>query len=155
MNQFAYTTYINTTPEKLWQALTEPAFTRQYWGVTFETGWEKGSPMTWSENGAKTTDPGQVVLESDPYRLLSYTWHTFTPEWAEGAGVDGETLAKLQRESRTKVTFTLEPHGEMVKLTVVHDAFEPGSTVLAMCSQGWPALLSSLKTLLETGVPLP
>ncbi|OXM67667.1 ArsR/SmtB family transcription factor [Amycolatopsis vastitatis] len=155
MHEFAYTTYINTTPEKLWQALTEPAFTRQYWGVGFETDWEKGSPMTWSENGAKTTDPGQVVLESDPYRRLSYTWHTFTPEWAEGAGVDGGTLAKLQRESRTKVTFTLEPHGEMVKLTVVHDGFDPGSTVLAMCSQGWPALLSSLKTLLETGVPLP
>ncbi|RSM33969.1 ArsR family transcriptional regulator [Amycolatopsis balhimycina DSM 5908] len=159
MNQFAYTTYINTTPEKLWQALTEPAFTRQYWGVTFETDWEKGSPMAWSENGTKTTDPGQVVLESDPYRRLSYTWHTFTSEWAAGAGVDEETLAKLRRESRTKVTFTLEPHGagaikEMVKLTVVHDGFDPGSTVLAMCSQGWPALMSSLKTLLETGVPL-
>jgi uncharacterized protein YndB with AHSA1/START domain len=111
--------------------------------------------MTWSENGAKTADPGQVVLESDPCRRLSYTWHTFTPEWAEGAGVDKETLAKLQRESRTKVTFTLEPHGEMVKLTVVHDGFDPGSTALAMCSQGWSALLSSLKTLLETGTPLP
>src|SRR3954447_7271014 len=73
MNQFAYTTYINTTPEKLWQALTEPAFTRQYWGVTFETDWKKGAPMTWAERGAKTSDPEQVVLESEPYRRLSYT----------------------------------------------------------------------------------
>ncbi|HEY3470899.1 MAG TPA: metalloregulator ArsR/SmtB family transcription factor [Amycolatopsis sp.] len=155
MNEFAYTTYINTTPERLWQALTEPEFTKQYWGVAFETDWKKGSPMVWSENGAKTTDAGQVVLESDPYRRLSYTWHTFTSEWAKSSGVDEETLAKLRQESRTKVTFTLEPHGELVKLTVLHDGFDPDSTVLAMCSQGWPALLSSLKTLLETGVPLP
>ncbi|WP_370967772.1 ArsR/SmtB family transcription factor [Amycolatopsis sp. cg9] len=155
MNEFAYTTYINTTPEKLWQALTDPTFTRQYWGVSFETDWKKGSPMTWTESGAKTADPEQVVLESDPYRRLSYTWHTFTAEWANGNGIDGETLSKLQAESRTKVTFTLEPHGEMVKLTVLHDGFDDDSTTLAMCSQGWPALLSSLKTLLETGVPLP
>ena len=155
MNDFAYTTYIGTTPEKLWQALTDPAFTRQYWGVSFETDWEKGSPMTWSEGGTKTRDPGQVVLESEPCRRLSYTWHTFTAEWAKANGVDEETFGKLTRESRSRVTFTLEPHGEMVKLTVLHDGFDPGSTALEMCGQGWPALLSSLKTLLETGVPLP
>ncbi|MCR6485798.1 metalloregulator ArsR/SmtB family transcription factor [Amycolatopsis sp. OK19-0408] len=155
MNEFAYTTYINTTPEKLWQALTEPAFTAQYWGVSFETDWTKGSPMAWVESGAKTSHPEQVVLESDPHRRLSYTWHTFTAEWAKANGIDDETLAKLQAESRSKVTFTLEPHGEMVKLTVLHDGFDDNSTTLAMCSQGWPALLSSLKTLLETGVPLP
>ncbi|EOD70379.1 ArsR/SmtB family transcription factor [Amycolatopsis vancoresmycina] len=155
MNEFAYTTYINTTPEKLWQALTDPAFTRQYWGVSFETDWAPGSSMTWAESGAKTADPEQVVLESKPFHRLSYTWHTFTAEWADANGVDAETLAKLQRESRTKVTFTLEPQGGMVKLTVLHDGFDDDSTTLAMCSQGWPALLSSLKTLLETGVPLP
>ncbi|MBE1501566.1 uncharacterized protein YndB with AHSA1/START domain/biotin operon repressor [Amycolatopsis lexingtonensis] len=155
MNEFAYTTYINTTPEKLWQALTDPAFTRQYWGVSFETDWKKGSTMVWAESGAKTEDPEQVVLESEPYGRLSYTWHTFTADWANGNKIDAETLAKLQSESRTKVTFTIEPHGEMVKLTVLHDGFDDDSTTLAMCSQGWPALLSSLKTLLETGVPLP
>ena len=111
--------------------------------------------MVWAESGAKTSHPEQVVLEADPYRRLSYTWHTFTQEWADGNGIDAETLAKLQSEGRSKVTFTLEPQGETVKLTVRHDGFEPGSTVLAMCSQGWPALLSSLKTLLETGSPLP
>ncbi|WP_410640472.1 ArsR/SmtB family transcription factor [Amycolatopsis sp. lyj-346] len=155
MNDFAYTTYINTTPEKLWQALTDPAFTSRYWGVSFETDWKKGAPMTWAESGAKTTDPEQVVLESEPFRRLSYTWHTFTAEWAKANGVDEETLSKLQGESRTKVTFTIEPHGEMVRLTVLHDGFDDGSTALEMCSQGWPALLSSLKTLLETGAPLP
>jgi uncharacterized protein YndB with AHSA1/START domain/DNA-binding transcriptional ArsR family regulator len=155
MNDFAYTTYIDTTPEKLWQALTDPAFTSRYWGVSFETDWKKGSPMTWAERGAKTSDPEQVVLESEPHRILSYTWHTFTAEWAKANGIDEETLGKLQRESRSKVTFTIEPHGKMVKLTVLHDGFDTGSTTLEMCSQGWPALLSSLKTLLETGSPLP
>jgi uncharacterized protein YndB with AHSA1/START domain/DNA-binding transcriptional ArsR family regulator len=155
MNDFAYTTYIDTTPEKLWQALTDPAFTSRYWGVSFETDWKKGSPMTWTERGAKTSDPEQVVLESEPHRRLSYTWHTFTAEWAKANGIDEETLGKLQRESRSKVTFTIEPHGKMVKLTVLHDGFDAGSTTLEMCSQGWPALLSSLKTLLETGSPLP
>jgi uncharacterized protein YndB with AHSA1/START domain/DNA-binding transcriptional ArsR family regulator len=152
---FVYTTYINTTPERLWQALTDPAFTRRYWGVTFDTDWEAGSTMTWEENGRKTVDPAQVVLESEPGRRLSYAWHTFTPEWAESAGVSGEVLAKLVDERRSKVTFDIEPLGELVKLTVVHDGFEPGGILRGMISEGWPALLSSIKTLLETGEALP
>ncbi|MGP3949774.1 ArsR/SmtB family transcription factor [Streptomyces sp. 7N604] len=154
-NAFAYTTYINTTPERLWQALTDPAFTRRYWGVAFETDWKAGSPMIWDERGAKTADPAQVVLESEPCRRLSYTWHTFTPEWAEAAGVSDEVLTKVVEERRSKVTFEIEPLGQMVKLTVVHDGFEPGSTVLEMVGEGWPQLLCDLKTLLETGEPLP
>ncbi|MCI2421055.1 SRPBCC domain-containing protein [Saccharopolyspora sp. K220] len=153
--EFVYKTYIKTTPQRLWQALTDPAFTRRYWGVAFDTDWQAGSPMTWEEHGAKTTNPGQVVLESEPYRKLSYTWHTFTPEWAEAVGVSEEVLAKIADEPRSKVTFEIEPVGDMVKLTVVHDGFEPDSTVLTMISEGWPELLSSLKTLLETGETLP
>jgi len=152
---FVYTTYIKTTPEKLWQALTDPAFTRRYWGVQFATDWKTGSAMTWEEHGAQTTDPEQVVLESDPYRRLSYTWHTFTREWAEAAGVDDEALAKIAAEPRSKVTFDIEPLGETVKLTVVHDGFQPGSMVREMIQHGWPALVSGLKTLLETGDELP
>jgi uncharacterized protein YndB with AHSA1/START domain len=152
---FVYTTYINTTPERLWQALTDPAFTRRYWGVTFESDWEAGSTMIWEEHGIKTADPDQVVLESEPYRRLSYTWHTLTPEWAEAFGVSDEVLARIAAERRSKVTFEIEPLGQMVKLTVVHDDFEPGSTVLEMISGGWPHLLSDLKTLLETGDTLP
>jgi uncharacterized protein YndB with AHSA1/START domain/DNA-binding transcriptional ArsR family regulator len=153
--EFVYTTYINTTPERLWQALTDPAFTRRYWGATFETDWTAGSPMVWEENGNRTADPAQTVLEADPCRRLSYTWHTFTPEWAKSAGVTDEVLARISAERRSKVTFTIEPRGEMVKLTVVHDDFDPDSTVLQMISEGWPELLASLKTLLETGHPLP
>jgi uncharacterized protein YndB with AHSA1/START domain/DNA-binding transcriptional ArsR family regulator len=148
---FVYTTYIRTTPEQLWQALTDPAFTRRYWGAAFESDWQVGSTYTWQQNGATITDPEQIVLESDPYRRLSYTWHTFTPEWAEATGLGEEYRAKAAGEPRSKVTFDLEPVGEMVKLTVVHDGFEPGSIVLESVSQGWPHLLSDLKTLLETG----
>ncbi|WP_026403519.1 ArsR/SmtB family transcription factor [Actinomadura rifamycini] len=154
-NDFVYTTYIKTTPERLWQALTDPAFTARYWGVTFETDWSPGSTMVWEENGRKIADPEQVVLESDPPRRLSYTWHTPTSEWAEAAGIGPDVLAKLRAERRTRVTFDLEPHGDdTVKLTVVHDGFAPDSTMRTMVSQGWPELIAGLKTLLETGEPL-
>ncbi|TYK43007.1 ArsR/SmtB family transcription factor [Actinomadura decatromicini] len=151
-SEFVYTTYIKTTPERLWQALTDPAFTRRYWGVAFETDWKPGSTITWVEDGATTADPEQVVLEAEPGRRLSYTWHTFTPEWAKAVGVDEETRAALLAEPRSKVTFEIEPAGETVKLTVVH---EGGETLLGMSRHGWPQLLSGLKTLLETGEPLP
>ena len=152
--EFVYTTYIRTTPERLWQALTEPAFTTRYWGVTFESDWQAGSPMVWTEGDHREADPEQVVLVSEPYRRLSYTWHTFTPEWATAAGVGEDVLATIQQERRSKVTFDIEPLGQMVKLTVVHDGFEPGSTVLEMIGEGWPRLLSDLKSLLETTPPI-
>jgi DNA-binding transcriptional ArsR family regulator/uncharacterized protein YndB with AHSA1/START domain len=149
---FAYTTYIKTTPERLWQALTEPAFTERYWRTTFETDWQVGSTMTWRNHGVTIADPEQVVLESEPYRRLSYTWHTFTPELAEVHEVlSDEVLAKAAGEGRSKVTFEIEPIDELCKLTVVHDGFEPGSTVVELVSGGWPRVLSDLKTLLETG----
>ncbi|MEU1869497.1 uncharacterized protein YndB with AHSA1/START domain/DNA-binding transcriptional ArsR family regulator [Streptomyces ambofaciens] len=155
-NAFVYTTHIRTTPEKLWQGLTDPAFTRRYWGVEFGTDWRDGSPVVWRERKAETADPEQVVLESDPFRRLAYTWHTFTPEWAEANGIDDATLARLSAERRSKVAFDIEDlGGGSVKLTVVHDGFEPGSTAREMIQHGWPALLSSLKTLLETGETLP
>ncbi|MET8484629.1 ArsR/SmtB family transcription factor [Streptomyces tendae] len=155
-NAFVYTTYIKATPEKVWQGLTDPAFTRRYWGLEFGTDWATGSPVVWRERGAETAHPEQVVLESDPPRRLSYTWHTFTPEWAAANGIDDETLARLSAERRSKVAFDIEDlGGGSVKLTVVHDGFEPGSTVREMIQHGWPALLSSLKTLLETGQALP
>jgi uncharacterized protein YndB with AHSA1/START domain/DNA-binding transcriptional ArsR family regulator len=151
---FAYTTYIKTTPERLWQALTEPAFTERYWKMTFETDWKVGSTMTWHHQGVTIADPEQVVLESEPYRRLSYTWHTFTPELAEAHGFSDEVLAKAAAEGRSKVTFEIEPIDELCKLTVVHDGFEPESTVLGLISGGWPHVLSELKTLLETGKTL-
>jgi uncharacterized protein YndB with AHSA1/START domain len=148
--EFVYTTYINTTPERLWQALTDPAFTRRYWGTALISDWRVGSTVTWEHNGVSRADPAQVMLESDPYRRLSYTWHTYTPDWAQAAGIDEDLRAKLAGEPRSKVSFDIEPVDAQVKLTVTHDGFEPGSTVLGMVSNGWPQLLSDLKTLLET-----
>jgi len=153
--EFVYTTYINTTPERLWQALTDPVFTRRYWGATFASDWNVGATMTWQESGVTIADPAQVVLESEPYRRLAYAWHTFTPAWAKTHGMSEEVFAKIAVERRSKVTFQIEPLGQLVKLTVIHDGFDPGSTVLEMVSGGWPRLLSDLKTLLETGRTLP
>jgi uncharacterized protein YndB with AHSA1/START domain/DNA-binding transcriptional ArsR family regulator len=148
---FVYTTYIKTTPERLWEALTEPEFTRRYWDTAFETDWKPGSTMTWDHLGTKISDPEQVVLEAEPHRRLSYTWHSFTKEWAQAVGFDDEVLAKVAAEPRSKVTFEIEPAEQGVKLTVLHEGFEPGSTVLELITGGWPQLLSDLKTLLETG----
>jgi uncharacterized protein YndB with AHSA1/START domain len=99
--------------------------------------------------------PAQVVLESEPYRRLSYTWHTFTPEWAAAYEISDEYLAQVRAERRSRVTFDIEPLGELGKLTVVHDDFNAGSAVLDGITQGWPRILSDLKTLLETGDLLP
>jgi DNA-binding transcriptional ArsR family regulator/uncharacterized protein YndB with AHSA1/START domain len=155
--EFVYTTYIRTTPAELWRGLTEPAFTRRYWSLGFETDWAPGSEMVLvlEKDGVRVADPEQVVLAADPGRRLSYTWHTFTPEWAAAYGFSEEDRARWAAEPRSRVTFEIEPLGDLVRLTVVHEGFEPGSEVLESVSGGWPLLMSSLKTLLETGDVLP
>ncbi len=156
---FVYATYIHATPEKVWQGLTDPAFTRRYWGgVSFSSDWQKGSTydVTYEKADIVIRHPEQVILESDPYRRLAYTWHTFTPEWAAHHGFDEDSRAAWAAETRSQVAFQIEDAGEgVVKLTVVHDGFDPGSKVLVGVSGGWPAVLASLKTLLETGTALP
>jgi uncharacterized protein YndB with AHSA1/START domain/DNA-binding transcriptional ArsR family regulator len=152
---FVYTTYINTTPERLWEALTDPAFTERYWGIHFDTDWQRGSPMIWHQRGIAISDPEQVVLESEPYRRLSYTWHAFTPEFAEALNLEDDAYAQIAGERRSKVTFEIEDFDGRVKLTVIHDDLEPGGLTISMISNGWPRVLSDLKTFLETGEPLP
>jgi len=149
--EFVYVSYIRTTPERLWAALTEPAFTRRYWDMTFDSIWAPGASMTWCHGDAMITDPEQVVTEADAPHRLSYTWHSFTPEWAAAYDVDEELRARLATEARSRVTFTLEPDGDQVKLTVVHSGFESGSTIFEMVSGGWPRVIGALKTLLEAG----
>ncbi|MGW7413133.1 SRPBCC family protein [Streptomyces sp. NPDC054863] len=153
---FDYTTYVRSTPDQIWQALTDPAATSRYWGLTFASDWQAGSTVVWQGMGLGEADPEQVVLAAEPGRRLSYTWHTFTRAFAETVGMDEELHARLAAESRSKVTYEIEPAGPTVtRLTVVHDGFDEGSLTLAMIRDGWPPLLSSLKTLLETGEPLP
>jgi uncharacterized protein YndB with AHSA1/START domain len=136
--KFVYVTYIATTPEKLWQALTDGAFTRRYWfGTAVESDWTPGSRVTFRSDG-EAHDTGEV-LDCVPYRRLSYSWQV-------------EFHEVFRRERPSRVTFELEPTGGAeVKLTVTHDEFEPGSKVHASVSNGWPMILSSLKSLLETG----
>jgi DNA-binding transcriptional ArsR family regulator/uncharacterized protein YndB with AHSA1/START domain len=153
---FVYTTYIRTTPERLWQALTDPAFTQRYWwSATFDTDWKPGSRMTWHMFGVTIDDPEQVVLESDPYRRLAYAWHSFPHEFAERLGLTDDARERIAQEQRSRVTFEIEPLGDLVKLTVIHDGFDAGSLVAPMVGEGWPRVVSGVKTLLETGETLP
>ena len=149
-NDFVYTTYIRTTPERLWQALTDPKFTEQYWHVQHETDWKPGSEMVWHLGEVAMAGPGQVVLEHEPYTRLSFTWHHITPEFAKAVEMDDELYEKTSREPLSKATFELEPVDDQVKLTVIHTGFEPGSAIRAMISDGWIRLISDLKSFVES-----
>lgn len=154
---FVYVSYIRTTPDELWRALTEPAFIRRYFdGGGPRSDWTVGAPVHWSVGGDDPAhDWDQQVLEADPPRRLSYTWHNYQPEMQEMFGWSDEELARLRTERRSTVTFEIEPVGETaVKLTVVHDGFAPDSEMLRGVSGGWPGILSNLKSLLETGATL-
>jgi uncharacterized protein YndB with AHSA1/START domain/DNA-binding transcriptional ArsR family regulator len=153
---FFYVTYIRTTRELLWRALTDAAFIRRYFiGGGPESDWQVGSPVRWKITAdGEYHDWGQKVLEAQPYRKLSYTWHNYQPEIAKMFGWSDEKLAELQKEPISKVTFEIEPLPSAVKLTVVHDGFAPDSEMLMGISQGWPFILSNLKTLLESAETL-
>ena len=138
--EFVYVTYIETTPEKLWDALTDSEFSKCYWfGTEVKSDWKVGSPFALVSDG-KTTDTGKI-LEADRPRRLSYTFKH-------------ELYEIMREEPATKVTFTIEPYGNLVKLTVTHEGFVKGSKLVGAISSGWPAILSGLKTVLETGKPL-
>jgi uncharacterized protein YndB with AHSA1/START domain len=134
--EFVYTTYIETTAEKLWQALTDGDFTERYWfGHRVTSDWKAGSSYRFASQGAPSIE-GKVLL-SDPHRQLSYSWDSCSPE--------------AQRERTSRVTFDLEPRGKIVKLTVTHDELDERGVTLRNISGGWPMVLASLKSLLETG----
>ena len=141
---FVYVIYIAATQERVWQALTDGAMTRQFWyGRRVDSDWKIGSPVTfWYEReGAEAVSDTGIVLESHPPRRLSYTFHV-------------EFIDELRDAHPSRVAFDIEPAGGDVKLTLTHDEFEPGSKVMAGVSQGWPIILCSLKSFVETGKPL-
>jgi DNA-binding transcriptional ArsR family regulator/uncharacterized protein YndB with AHSA1/START domain len=149
-NEFVYTTYIRTTPERLWQAITDSAFSRQYMGHGIDSDWVKGSTYAWVEAGVRIEHPDQVILEADPYRRLAFTFHTFVPEIKDYApSLTDETIATLASERRSRVAFHIEQDGDQVRLTVIHDEFGPDSLVREMVSGGWPRKLADLKSGLE------
>jgi len=138
--EFVYVTYIETTSEKLWEALTSSEFTRRYWfGTELRSDWKVGSPIALVMDG-QTTDVGEI-LEAERPRRLSYTFKHVRDE-------------ELKKEPASKVVFTLDPHGNVVKLTLTHEGFIEEGKMLDGISKGWPAILASLKSLLESGQPL-
>jgi len=135
--EFVYVTYIETTPEKVWEALTSSEFSRRYWfGTELRSDWKVGSPFSLVTDG-EATDTGKI-LEADSPRRLAYTFKH-------------EKFEEMRNEPVTKVVFTIEPFGDIVKLTVTHEGFAEGGKLLGAISTGWPAILSGLKSLLETG----
>ena len=138
--EFVYTTYIETTPEKLWHALTDGDFTERYWfGHRVASNWKVGSPYRFTHPG-KSSPEGKVLV-SEPPKKLAYTWN----------GCSDET----KREGPSRVTFDIEPRGNVVKLTVTHDNLDEGGKTFRGISEGWPMVLASLKSFLENGRPLP
>jgi uncharacterized protein YndB with AHSA1/START domain len=153
-DSFQYNIYIDTTTKRLWRALTDPTKTRKWWNVSFVTDWKVGSTMDVKMGHLTIRDPEQVILESKSPSRLAYTWHTFTPAWASATGYSEEDRLKFANERRSKVSFDIEKANGVVRLTVLHDGFESESLVLEAIREGWPPLLSSLKTFLETGEAL-
>jgi DNA-binding transcriptional ArsR family regulator/uncharacterized protein YndB with AHSA1/START domain len=146
---FVYTTYIKTTPERLWQAITDPTFSQQYLGHALVTDWQVGSTYAWQDGELTIENPEQVVLEYQPYSRLAITFHTFVPEIATVKNISPDTIAKAATEPRSTVTFEIEPAEDQVKLTVIHAGFPAASTVRGLISGGWPWKLSNLKSGLE------
>jgi uncharacterized protein YndB with AHSA1/START domain len=137
-SRFVYVTYIRTTPDRLWSALTSNEFARQYWlGIIPEAEWKKDGSWKLVRPDGVVADAGRIV-EFEPPRRLAIRWrHEMTPE--------------LKAEGWSLCTMDLEPAGEAVKLTVTHTMEREGSKLINATSTGWPQILSNLKSLLETG----
>ncbi len=141
-DRFVYVTYIRTTAEKLWDALLKPEFTRLYWfGVRLESDWKKGSRWTMLHPDGRITDGGEVLESERPKRLVLKWRNEFRPE--------------LKAEGFARCAIEIEPSPQGMKLTITHEIDKAGSKLIAAVAGGWPRILSSLKTLLETGQPLP
>ncbi|WP_437206054.1 SRPBCC domain-containing protein [Planctomicrobium sp. SH664] len=140
-SRFTSVIYIRTTPEQLWRGLIDPQYTRQYWAETWQDStWVPGADWKLMIPDGRVGDSG-TVLEFDAPRRLSVTWkNVFHAEFAN--------------EAATRLTCVLEPVGTSVKLTLVHESEDPHSKLIAAVSEAWPHLLSSLKSLLETGESL-
>ena len=140
-SRFVYVTYIRTTPEALWQALTTPEFISQYWlGVRAEAEWKAGGAWSLVFPDGRVADSGEI-LEFDPPRRLAIKWRN-------------EFMPELTAEGWSHCLFELEPQGEAVKLSVVHSIPREKSKLVEAVSGGWPMILSNLKSLLETGQSL-
>jgi uncharacterized protein YndB with AHSA1/START domain len=135
---FVYVTYIRTTPEKLWSALTDVNFIEQYWfGMRCECRFTAGSPWKMVAGDGQIYDAGEIVEAQPPRRLVIRWQHQIQPD--------------LKAEGDSQCTMELEPFGTTVKLTITHVVEHEPSKFIEAVSGGWPKVLSNLKSLLETG----
>jgi uncharacterized protein YndB with AHSA1/START domain len=135
---FVYVTYIRTTPEKLWSALTDAEFMKQYWfGMHCESRWTAGSPWKLVSGDGQVFDSGEIV-EAEPPRRLVIRWQN-------------QVKPELKAEGASLCTMELEPGGTVVKLSITHSIERDPSKLIGAVSGGWPKVLSNLKSLLETG----
>jgi uncharacterized protein YndB with AHSA1/START domain len=136
---FVYVTYIRTTPEQLWSALTDDVeFMKQYWfGTHCESSWTPGSSWKMVHADGSISDAGEIVESEAPRRLVIRWQHQIKPE--------------LKAEGESLCTMELEPSGKAVKLSITHTIEREPSTLIAAVSGGWPKIISNLKSLLETG----
>lgn len=145
-SSFSYVTYIRTTPEQLWAALTDPQAIRRYWfGMTAECAWKQGAPWKMSFPGGGVADTGEI-LEIDPPRRMVIRWRH---EWKPEIRAEGPSRCTIALEA-----IELKSAGAAVKLTVTHEIDRPEAKFIAAVAEGWPRVLSNLKSLLETGEPV-
>ena len=132
--ELVYVNHIKSTPERVWQALTDPAFTARYWyGTKLESDWKVGSPITFVKPEGEP-DTGKVLIADKP-RKLQFSWHI---AWGE-----------MSKEPDSRVTFTIEPDKDGVKLTLVHDDFIEGSLAAEALKNGWKGILAGLVKTVE------
>jgi uncharacterized protein YndB with AHSA1/START domain len=135
---FVYVIYIRTTPHKLWSALTDGEFMKQYWfGNHSESQWTVGSSWKNVNPEGHVSDAGEIVEAEPPRRLVIRWQHQNRPE--------------LTAEGASLCTMELEPSGSAVKLSITHSIEREPSKLIEAVSVGWPKVLSNLKSLLETG----
>ena len=139
-SEFVYVTYIKTTPEKLWKAITDPEITRKYrFGTHAESEWTPGSSWRMLTEAGEVIDSGEIVEVHPPKRLV-IKWRN---EWEPKFKAEGDSYCTFQIEP--------EPNGSATKLTVTHAIDKPVSPFIEAVANGWPKTLSNLKSLLETG----
>ena len=135
---YVYVSYIRTTPEKLWRALTDGEFMKQYWfGMRGESEWTPGSSWKLVASDGQVWDAGEIVESKPPQRLVIRWQHQNKPE--------------LKAEGASLCTMELEPSAGAVKLSITHTIEREPSKFLEAVSGGWPKVISNLKSLLETG----
>ena len=135
---FVYVTYIRTTPEKLWAALTDAEFSKEYWfGCRSESAWTAGSPWKLVSGSGEVLDAGEIVEAERPRRLVI--------RWQQ------EKKPELKAEGPSLCTMEIEQSGSAVKLSITHTIEREHSKFMEAVGGGWPKVISNLKSLLETG----